>query len=329
MITLQDAFDRFIADFSTGCQSHESPKTYSQALQRLREYFETYSTIPNADDLTVDHALAFARWLAQEREPHVAKATLNLYLSAIAKFYGWLLRERLIALDASDVQRMRDAYHEYRKGYSRPLPKLPPDEAITTLLAAARDEQVQPSKSKTEERRRTLARLRNIAVLEALRVSGMRIGELVKLKRGDLDYRGKSARVTGKGSKQRVVFLDETAWQAIQDYLRARQDGATGSALYSLPIFAQHGRRAGKQVLPVTTHHLRFVFKAIAKDAGIELPMTPHWMRHWFATRVYEKTDDVLVVASMLGHSSTETTRIYAKVSDKRQREAHRAAFGN
>ncbi|HEX7587584.1 MAG TPA: tyrosine-type recombinase/integrase, partial [Anaerolineae bacterium] len=172
-----------------------------------------------------------------------------------------------------------------------------------------------------------LARLRNIAMLQALRASGMRVGELVGLKRDDLDHRLHTARVTGKGNKQRIVYFDDLAWNAIQAYLKARNDGARGRALYQLPLFARHDRRVSNKVVPLTTDTVRMVFNVLARDAGIEIAMTPHSLRHAFATKVLEATGDLAVVQDMLGHSSPVTTRIYAKVSNKKMREAHHSAF--
>jgi site-specific recombinase XerD len=164
-------------------------------------------------------------------------------------------------------------------------------------------------------------------MLEALRASGMRVGELVRLKRDDLDYRTRSARVTGKGDKQRIVYFDDAAWRAIQAYLKMRNDGAKGRALYQLPLFARHDRRASDRVLPLTTDTVRWVFNQLARDANIEITMTPHSLRHAFATKILEATGDLALVQDMLGHSSPTTTRIYAKVSSKRMRDAHRTAF--
>jgi site-specific recombinase XerD len=165
-------------------------------------------------------------------------------------------------------------------------------------------------------------------MLEALRASGMRVGELVTLKRDDLDHRNHSARVTGKGDKQRIVYFDDQAWNAIQEYLKARNDGARGRALYQLPLFARHDRRASQQTLPLTTDSVRLVFNQLARAAEIEITLTPHSLRHAFATKVLEATGDLAVVQDMLGHASPATTRIYAKVSNKKMRQAHRQAFG-
>jgi site-specific recombinase XerD len=98
--------------------------------------------------------------------------------------------------------------------------------------------------------------------------------------------------------------------------------------LYQLPLFARHDRRVSTKVLPMTTDGVRLVFNELARAARIEIVMTPHSLRHAFATKMLDATGDLAVVQDMLGHSSPATTRIYAKVSSKRMRDAHRAAFG-
>ncbi|MBM3129277.1 MAG: hypothetical protein FJ009_11725 [Chloroflexi bacterium] len=322
MLTIDDAIQNFLRDRAVG-QSAQTIETYAQGMRRFTEYLDSIRHSPTraASTLSVDHALDCAKWLSEERQ--IAKATLRTYLSAISRFYAYLLREKIVNLSASDMERMRDAYHQYRKGGSRPLPKLPPDEAITALLSAARRVKPQPKKPRLD-----LARLRNIAMLEALRASGMRVGELVGLKRDDLDHRNHTARVTGKGDKQRVVYFDDAAWNAIQAYLKTRNDGARGRALYQLPLFARHDRRVSNKILPMTTDGVRLVFNQLARAAGIEIVMTPHSLRHAFATKILEATGDLAVVQDMLGHASPATTRVYAKVSSKRMRDAHRTAFG-
>lgn len=327
MTSLQTAIDRFLADFAIGRQSHQTIETYAQGLKRLTEFMDDWHPGTPAEHLSVGHALECAKWLS-ERRPKIAKATLNLYLSCVARFYRYLLRERMITLDASDLERMRTAYHDYRSGTQRPLPKLPPDEVITALVTAARRIPPVPG-NKAAQRRTELARLRNIAIVESLRSSGMRVGELVALKRGDVNYRDRSAKVTGKGGKQRIVYFDEVAWQALQEYLKYRKDGTGSRLLETLPLFAQHGKRASKRLLHLTTDHVRFVFRELAEDGDIPFHLTPHSMRHAFATRMLDTSNDLALVQDALGHASPVTTRIYAKVSDKRIRLAHEKAYGD
>lgn len=326
-MTIDDAVASYLRDLAVG-QSKQTVDTYTQGLRRFGEFL-VLSKVPPTQDascLGVDEAVEFAHWLSKEHMTslgHLSKASLRTYLASVSRFYGYLLREKIVELSASDMERMRAAYRSYRRGFSRPLPKLPPEEAVRALLEAARVVRPEPGQPRLE-----VARLRNVAMLEALRCSGMRVGELVGLRRDDLDYRAHTARVTGKGDKQRIVYFDDAAWRAIQAYLKQRGDGAKGRALYQLPLFARHDRRAGSRTLPLTTDSVRLVFNELARDANLDIAMTPHSLRHAFATKVLEATGDLALVQDMLGHSSPATTRVYAKVSSKRMREAHRAAFG-
>src|SRR5574341_987867 len=227
MVTIDESIRNYLRDLAVG-QSAQTVETYSQGLQRFREFLATIRLPPTrpVSALSVDHALQCAQWLSEDRETSmgkIAKATLRTYLASLSRFYAYLLREKIIDISASDLERMREAYRNYRRGYNRPLPKLPPEDAVRDLLGAARRVKPTPKKPRLE-----LARLRNIAILEALRSSGMRVGELVRLKRDDLDHRLHSARVTGKGEKERIVYFDDAAWRAIQSYLATRGDGAKG-----------------------------------------------------------------------------------------------------
>lgn len=326
MNTIEDTLNDYLHGLELN-QSAQTVQTYSQGVQRFKEFLIARGcelTNP-ASSLETEKAIDFSEWLSQGRDNtkvKLTRSTVHTYLASILRFYKYLVAQKIIEPPPSAIEKMRDAFHDIRRG-RRPLPKLPPEEAVTALIAAARRAKPEPKKLRLE-----LARLRNIAMLEALRSTGMRVGELVGLKRDDLDYRQHSARVTGKGEKQRIVYFDDAGWNAIQAYLKERSDGARGRALYQLPLFARHDRRASQQVLPLTTDAVRLVFNALARDANIEIAMTPHSLRHAFATKVLEATGDLAVVQDMLGHSSPATTRIYAKVSSKRMRDAHRTAFG-
>jgi site-specific recombinase XerD len=98
--------------------------------------------------------------------------------------------------------------------------------------------------------------------------------------------------------------------------------------LAPLPVFARHDRRSGKELLPMSLQRVEQIFKDLAERSQIDPRPTPHWFRHWFATQVLERTQDLAALQDMLGHESPVTTRIYAKVSTKRLRDVHDAAFG-
>ena len=326
-MNIQDAVDRFLAE-SELSQSDRTVKTYATALKRLLEYLAQAGKEPistPSTEISAEDAIDFVAWLIGEhfRGSDVPKSTLRTYLAAISRFYQFLVRESLAEFPANEYERMKAAYHDFRKGSFWRLPHPASEESIDRMIQAARAVSPCP-----DDRRCELRRLRDIAMLETLRSTGMRVGELVGLRRGDLDYRQHTARVIGKGNKERIVYFDSRSWNAVKSYLNARQDGASGKALYQLPVFARHDKGAGKKVLPLSTNSVRAAFDRLRKLAGIEEPMTPHSLRHSFATKALEVTGDLAVVQDLLGHASPTTTRIYAKVSTKRLKEAHRKIFG-
>ena len=327
-MTIDEALQRFLADLALG-QAVKTVRTYAGALNRFREYLAQIPLSPSTEPaarLTVNHAIDFVHWLSGEhfRDRPTSKATLRTYLAALSRFYAFLIREKLAVIPADEHERLKDAYRSFRRGGYRRLPRPAAPELVQRLIQAARSVPSRP-----EDRRYELRRLRNIALLEALRCTGTRVSELVSLRRGDLDYREQSARVVGKGDRERIVYFDEVAWQALQAYLDARQDGIKGRSLRELPLFARHDRAAGNRVLPLSTNTVRRVFEDCLELARIEQPLTPHTLRHTFATLALEATGDLAVVQDLLGHASPATTRIYAKVSARRLREAHRQMFSS
>jgi site-specific recombinase XerD len=279
--------------------------------------------------LNVDHAIDFVEWLRYEHFPdpdQPAKATLQLYLTVIYRFYRSLLK-RDLALHATDLARLQESYRDARDIRGESRPKDPKLEAVRAIIAAARS--VPPFSGERDlDRRRELSRLRDVAVVETLRATGCRVGELVGMHRGDLDWMAHSALVKGKGSKWRKVYWDERGWQALETYLRARHDGEDARGTARLPVFCGHGNRSGNVPTPLTTRHVSRTIRALAKKAGIsEVGVTPHYFRHVFATLALDRTDNLALVQDLLGHASPATTRVYARTDERQRREGHRQVW--
>jgi site-specific recombinase XerD len=248
-------------------------------------------------------------------------------LTALSRFYRWLMLEGRAGFSAADYARLQERLADIRGRHPpRPLPHVPSEDAVQALLKAAYGIPLPDDANTPQGRRAALRRLRNIALLEVLRSSGARVGEVVSLRRGDLKYERQAAVVTGKGRKQRVVYLDDKAWGALTHYLKTRQDGATGRSLSSLPLFARHDRGAGSKVLPISTNTVRAAIDELCRAAGVDETITPHLFRHRFATGVLAATHDLAATQDLLGHSSPATTRIYARLTDEDTAEAHRMA---
>lgn len=326
-VSISDAIREYLDQLAVGKQPL-TVQAYHVALRRFATFLTEHQKIsPDrpVGKLTIDHAIEFGKSLQG-----LAPATIKNYLAALSQFYRFLFAKRWVVIDTADHERLFATLKQMRPRASS-LPRVPTDEMIDALIQAASEPRgtLKRKPSPGDRERAELQRLRNVALLLALRSSGMRLGEVLALQRGDLDYRNKSALVTGKGRKQRMVYFDERAWNAIQEYLHARQDGKLVRAMSHLPVFARHDRRAGNKILPLTRQGVEQVFAKLAERAQVEPKPTPHWFRHWFATQILDRTQDLAALQDMLGHESPVTTRIYAKVSTRRLRQVHNHAFGD
>ena len=323
--TISDAIQSFLEQLAVGKRPN-TVKAYGVTLRRFARFLQQDQGLESSSDtqnLTVDHVIEFAKSIQE-----MAPASVRNYLAAISEFYRYLFGRRLVAADVADHERLFTSLKKMRPRFSN-LPHVPPDDVVAALIEAAGQESDADKRKQIagDRDRALLRRLRDVALIHALKSSGMRLGEALALRRGDLDYRTKSAKVTGKGRKQRIIYFDDGAWNAIQEYLQTRQDGAHSRTLAQNPLFARHDRRAGTAILPLTHQRVEQIFAELAARSELDPAPTPHWLRHWFATRVMDNTHDLAALQDMLGHESPVTTRIYAKVSDKRLREVHKATF--
>ncbi len=192
-----------------------------------------------------------------------------------------------------------------------------------------------------DERRHRLIHLRNIALLETLKSSGARVSELTEMRRSDLDAANRRARVVGKGSKERWIYFSRAAWDTLQTYLQERTRLMNPATLESprrghgrlsemanQPVFARHNRGAGwKAVQPMTPDAVRKMLWELVEQADLQVYITPHKFRHWFATRMLSATGDLAATQDLLGHANPATTRIYAQVSETSKQNLHRQVF--
>jgi site-specific recombinase XerD len=311
--TVAGSIQAFRQDLGIRRSTH-TVEAYTTALR----HFETFCGEvhqPAAEmpitDVTPDMAISFVRWL-QANNP-VSRTTLDNYLSAISRFYRWLMLEERTSFVAADYARLQERLADIRgRRPHRPLPRVPAEDAVQALLKAAYEVPLPDEPNTPRGRRATLRRLRNIALLESLRSTGARVRRV--------------AVVTGKGRKERLIYFDDRAWGGVIHYLRVRQDGASGRSLSALPVFARHDRGAGNRILPISTNTVRAVINGFCQAAGLDETITPHLLRHRFATGVLSATHDLAATQDLLGHSSPTTTRIYAKLTDEDTAEAHRQA---
>lgn len=235
------------------------------------------------------------RYLLWRVEQQLRPTSTSRLLSTLRGFYRFLLREQQIATDPTlNID-------SPRRG--RPLPKSLTESEVEQLLQA-------PDTS------RALG-LRDRAMLELLYASGLRVSELIGLRLEELNRRLGVLRIVGKGDKERLVPVGDEALEWLRRYLRdARPELQCDQRVEEL-FLSQRGEAMTRQAF-------WYRIKRYAVDAGIDKPLSPHVLRHAFATHLLNHGADLRVVQMLLGHSSLSTTQIYTHIANARLQALHR-----
>lgn len=155
---------------------------------------------------------------------------------------------------------------------------------------------------------------RNLAMLELLYATGLRVSELVSLDTGAVDLKAGTVRTMGKGSKERIVPIGRSAQKAIRDYLQISREQLTKGRIVSALFPTRRCRRMTRQMFWT-------ILNRVARTAGIARRVSPHALRHSFATHLLERGADLRAVQEMLGHADISTTQIYTHLNLKRLKE--------
>lgn len=339
-ITISESIQSFVR--MAGANSEHTAQTFRIAIEThflafLAENSELTGDSPVAD-LELNHARDFAAWLAHDyRDKDGNKLAVNsraIYLVAVKGFYRHLIQNRwLQGITQFDFNELKESLQRTAKGRVGPIEERLPDRKIVEALieVAKNPPKIADDTKPSQKRRLLLAWRRDLAIVLALSSSGMRVGELVSIRRENLDYTDHGAWVIGKGDKKRYVQFSPEAWQAITEYLQARNDGELGAALATHPVFCQHNRQAGNKRRAISTRTVQRAFHRLADSGGIaeRFHLTPHTLRHYFATKLLRSTNNLALTQDALGHASPHTTRIYAKTSRADLIDAHRRVFGD
>lgn len=294
-------------------------RTYRNGLELFEQFLAQDGLALSAplQQLATTHFIRFPAWLITRE---FQRSTLRVYLAGVKYFFDWLVLAGRLQPDYQEMlQYQRAAEHIFKKRESR-LPRLPGKDDAARMRETARQMGYDSP-----------AKERNIALVEFLYSTGCRNQETAQLRLQDIDLQERRALVTGKGSKERVVFFSSDAAQAIRDYLQARGSlGADGRLINAAePLFCRHDRGAGtRKRKPLSTRSIDTIIVEIAGAAGIQRgKFTPHYFRHAFAIRMLRETGNLALVQDLLGHASSDSTRVYAKIYPEELRDAHRAVF--
>ncbi|HQU07757.1 MAG: hypothetical protein B7X04_02605 [Parcubacteria group bacterium 21-54-25] len=276
-------------------------KTVENYDRYLTRYF-THANIKRTSDISEENIREFRLWLNRQAgtgRDSMKRRTQNYYLIALRAFLKFLRKRGIEGISPERI--------ELAKVPERSLDIMTAAE-LARLLAAPRE-----ALAKEQDPNRRRAFLRDAAILELFFSTGLRVAELCSLN-ADIDLSRDEFSIRGKGDKVRVVFLSPAAKEAVRTYLAARED--MGEALF-VDGWASKLHR-------ITSRDVQRHIKQYAARAGITSKVTPHMLRHAFATDLLSNGADLRSVQALLGHANIATTQIYTHVTDAHLREVHK-----
>lgn len=284
-------------------RSLKTVMNYDRYLSRFIEF----GKLKKPSDISENNIREFRLWL--NRQPGAAekgvpkgtmkKRTQNYYLIALRAFLKYLAKRKVKSLSPEQI--------ELAKTEQRHLDLMTHDELMRLLMA--------PDTSTTKG-------LRDRAMLELFFSTGLRVSELCSLDR-DLDLSKDEFSIRGKGDKVRVVFISDEAKQTLKAYLTKRDD--MDEAMF-VQVKGKGGQKAldKQDSLRLTPRSIERIVKRYATEAGISRKVTPHIIRHSFATDLLSNGADLRSVQALLGHANITTTQVYTHVTDRHLKEIHK-----
>jgi len=270
----------------------EIEKNYSaHTILNYKLDLEGFDKFISGAELEKIDYLTLRKYLAVLKEKNLGLRTVGRRLSSLRSFFKFLTRESYIK---SNPMLMISS-----PKLEKHLPSFMTEEEVDKLIESAH------GKNKDD-----LLGLRDRAILEAFYSSGLRISELVGLNLDDLDFISGIIKVRGKGKKERIVPIGETALLAIRKYLDKREKTADA-------VFLNNNSRR------ITTRGVRFVLVKYLKAAGIKPGVSAHTFRHSFATHLLNRGADLRTVQELLGHANLSTTQIYTHLTTEKLKSVY------
>jgi len=309
------------------------PEEVSEIKRKVKEFLEYMEVEKGASPLTLRnyrHYLSrFLAWMKKEKirqrlkdiNPDIvreyrlflsrfpdgkggtlSRRTQGYHVIAIRSFLKWCIKndQEVMSPDKIDLPKINERQVKFLNG-----------EQVDRLLNA-------PNMSK-------ITGIRDKAILEVLFSTGLRVSELCKLDRDKIDLKRREFGIVGKGGRARVVFLSSRSTSWVEKYLAARDDGYN-------PLFIRHSGKMDAadtdEKMRLTPRSVQRMVKKYARKVQITVDVTPHVLRHSFATDLLVAGADIRSVQEMLGHKNIATTQIYTHVTNKQLRDIHEAFHG-
>jgi site-specific recombinase XerD len=280
-------------------------RNYKHYLGRFTNWLSDQGVRPKVSDINPELIRQYRVYLS--RKPNgqgttLSRKTQGYHAIAIRSFLRWLLKQdyKVMSPDKIDLPKIADREVKFLSGAQ-----------VERLLNA-------PGMSSINGKR-------DKAILEVLYSTGLRVSELTRLNRDKIDLKRREFGIIGKGGKSRVVFLSKRAADWVDNYLKSRKDRHK-------PLFIRHKGKIDPSVpdekMRLTPRSVQRMIKKYTKKISLTVDVTPHVLRHSFATDLLMAGADLRSVQEMLGHKNVATTQIYTHVTEKHLKDVHSAFHG-
>lgn len=295
---LSEALDNFIESIEVeGGRSKKTAENYTLYIERFIEFAGDIKVSEISYELVRKYRLWLNRY-ENYNGVNLGKSTQAYHLIALRRLLTYLSKRDIKSLEPTKIELPK---------MTKPQVNFLHYEEVERLLGVIPQD--------------TELGLRDRAILELLFSSGLRVSELINLNRDHINTKRREFSVRGKGNKDRPIFISKTASQHIDNYLKSRKDNLS-------PLFINYSKRCTTPSLDgnyrrLTARSVQRMIEKYARLAGITKKVSPHTMRHSFATDLLLNGADLRSVQSMLGHASISTTQIYTHITDQYLKDVH------
>lgn len=295
---LSEALDDFIESIEVeGGRSKKTAENYTLYIERFIEFAGDIKVSEISYELVRKYRLWLNRY-ENYNGVNLGKSTQAYHLIALRRLLTYLSKRDIKSLEPTKIELPK---------MTKPQVNFLHYEEVERLLEVVPQD--------------TELGLRDRAILELLFSSGLRVSELINLNRDHINTKRREFSVRGKGNKDRPIFISKTASQHIDNYIKSRKDNLS-------PLFINYSKRCASSSLDgnyrrLTARSVQRMIEKYARLAGITKKVSPHTMRHSFATDLLLNGADLRSVQSMLGHASISTTQIYTHITDQHLKDVH------
>ena len=293
-------------------------RNYDHYLDR----FLDWAMIRNPEEITSDLVRKFRLYLNRykdSKEKNLKKVTQDYYVIALRGFLKYLAKRDIKTLASEKV--------ELGKTEEREVEFLETEE-VKRLLDSVKTDNKNSEGDIGQCRLQNFCYLRDKAILELLFSTGLRVSEIANLNRENINLKSGEFSVRGKGGKIRLVFISDSAKGILLNYIKKRKDLDPALFIHFKKGSATIVGNRHACSLRLTPRSIQRIVKKYAVKAGIVKKVTPHTLRHSFATDLLMNGADIRSVQSMLGHSSITTTQIYTHITNKHLKDIHKKFHG-